>query len=198
GSVDPTSGTATMLEITRVLGEMAKNGFRPRRTLMFCSWGAEEYGLIGSIEYVEEYVKVFGARIISYLNVDIAVQGNHTVQIKTSPMLFDIIVEASKLWNNVTNEPKIAYGLGSGSDFFSFDQLVGSSNMDGRYTFDHTYYESLGSYPLYHTSYEVFSMMKNFIDPNFTAHRTMGQLMGVVALFLSETPVLQFNVSRYT
>ncbi|CAM4949431.1 unnamed protein product [Rotaria socialis] len=53
GSVDPTSGTAAMLEITRVLGEMAKNGFRPRRTLMFCSWGAEEYGLIGSVEYVE-------------------------------------------------------------------------------------------------------------------------------------------------
>ncbi|CAM4743118.1 unnamed protein product [Rotaria magnacalcarata] len=218
GSVDPTSGTATMLEITRVLGEMSKNGFRPRRTLMFCSWGAEEYALIGSVEYVEEYVKVLGARIISYLNVDIAVEGNHTVDIKTSPMLFDIIVEASKLvpsaydpvgktvydkwmdvhWNSATNEPKIAYGLGSGSDFFGFDQLVGSSNIDATYMFDRTYYESLSSYPLYHTSYEVFSMMKTFIDPNFTAHRTMGQLMGVVALFLSETPVLQFNVSRYT
>ncbi|CAF1607324.1 unnamed protein product, partial [Rotaria magnacalcarata] len=125
GSLDPTSGTATMLEITRVLGEMSKNGFRPRRTLMFCSWGAEEYALIGSVEYVEEYVKVLGARIISYLNVDIAVEGNHTVDIKTSPMLFDIIVEASKLvpsaydpvgktvydkwmdvhWNSATNEP---------------------------------------------------------------------------------------------
>ncbi|CAM2718149.1 unnamed protein product [Rotaria socialis] len=218
GSVDPTSGTAAMLEITRVLGEMAKNGFRPRRTLMFCSWGAEEYGLIGSVEYVEEYVKVFDARIISYLNLDVAVEGNHTVDIKTSPLLFDIIVEASKLvpsaydpvgktvydkwvdfqWNNVTNEPKIAYGLGSGSDFFGFDQLVGSSNIDATYMFDHTYYKSLSSYALYHTSYEVFAMMKNFIDPNFTAHRTMGQLMGVVALFLSETPVLQFNVSRYT
>jgi len=70
--MDPTSGTATLLEITRVLGEMYKNGtssnfrrtdikidvyfivgFRPRRSLMFCSWGAEEYGLIGSVEYVQ-------------------------------------------------------------------------------------------------------------------------------------------------
>ncbi|CAF3881286.1 unnamed protein product [Rotaria sordida] len=75
GAIDPTSGTATMLEITRVLGEMYKNGFRPRRSLMFCSWEAEEYGLIGSMEYVQEYVKVLGARIVSYLNVDSAVQG---------------------------------------------------------------------------------------------------------------------------
>ncbi|CAF3820340.1 unnamed protein product [Rotaria sp. Silwood1] len=218
GSIDPTSGTATMLEITRVLGEMYKNGFRPRRSLMFCSWGAEEYGLIGSMEYVQEYVKVLGARIVSYLNVDSAVQGNHTILVKTAPMLFDIIVEASKMvpsaydapgqtvydkWmrvnrNNVTNEPKLTYGLGSGSDFFSFDQLVGSSNMDARYTYDSAEQRNIASHPLYHTSYEVFSMMKNFVDPDFTAHRTMGQFIGVLVLLLSEAPVLQFNVTRYT
>ncbi|CAF4802623.1 unnamed protein product [Rotaria sp. Silwood1] len=126
GSVDPTSGTATLLEITRVLGQMYKNGFRPRRSLMFCSWGAEEYGLVGSVEYVQEYVKVLGARMVSYLNVDVAVEGNHTVSINTSPMLFDVIVKAAKMvpsaydsvgqtvydkWmkvnrNNRTNEPK--------------------------------------------------------------------------------------------
>ncbi|CAF1435963.1 unnamed protein product [Rotaria sp. Silwood1] len=53
GSVDPTSGTATMLEVTRVLGQMYKNEFRPQRSSMFCSWGAEEYELTGSVEYVE-------------------------------------------------------------------------------------------------------------------------------------------------
>ena len=51
--MDPTSGTATLLEMTRALGEMYRSGFRPRRSLMFCSWGAEEYGLMGSIEYVQ-------------------------------------------------------------------------------------------------------------------------------------------------
>ncbi|CAF5124521.1 unnamed protein product, partial [Rotaria sp. Silwood1] len=78
--VDPTSGTATLLEITRVLGQMYKNGFRPRRSLMFCSWGAEEHGLIGSVEYVQEYVKVLGARMVSYLNVDVAVEGKVCVE----------------------------------------------------------------------------------------------------------------------
>ncbi|CAF4768009.1 unnamed protein product [Rotaria sp. Silwood1] len=126
GSVDPTSGTATMLEITRVLGQMYKNGFRPRRSLMFCSWGAEEYGLVGSVEYVEvpsAYDPVGQTIYDKWMKVD---------------------------RNPATNEPNIRYGLGSGSDFFSFDQLVGSSNMD------------------------------------------------FIALFLSETPVLQFNVTRYT
>ncbi|CAF1172104.1 unnamed protein product [Adineta steineri] len=236
GALDPTSGTAVLLEMTRAIGEMYKNGifvsyldligiyiqfkigFRPRRSLMFCSWGAEEYGLIGSVEYVEEYVKVLGARIISYLNVDIAVEGNYKLRVNTSPLLFDIIIEASKMvpsaydhvdqtvydkWmkvdrNNITNEPNFNYGLGAGSDYFSFVQLVGSSSMDARYTFDSTIHGNPGSYPLYHTSYEVFSMMKKFIDPDFTAHRTMGQFMGVLILLLSETPVLQFNVTRYT
>jgi hypothetical protein len=61
----------------------------------------------------------------------------------------------------------IEYGLGSGSDFLGFDQLVGSSNYDATYTFNRADHGNLGSYPLYHTSYEVFSMMKTFIDPDF-------------------------------
>jgi len=53
GAIDPTSGTAVQLEVARALGEMLKQNWRPRRTIVFCSWGAEEYGLIGSSEWVE-------------------------------------------------------------------------------------------------------------------------------------------------
>lgn len=62
---------------------------------------------------------------------------------------------------------RIDYGLGSGSDFLGFDQLVGSSNFDATYWFNPEDHGNLGSYPLYHTSYEVFSMMKKFVDPDF-------------------------------
>jgi len=61
----------------------------------------------------------------------------------------------------------IGYGLGSGSDYLGFDQLVGSSNYDASYTFNSAEHGNLGSYPLYHTSYEVFSMVKKFVDPTF-------------------------------
>ncbi|CAF4171678.1 unnamed protein product, partial [Adineta steineri] len=218
GAIDPTSGTATLLEVTRVLGDMYSKGFRPRRSLMFCSWGAEEYGLVGSIEYVQEYVKVLGARVVSYLNLDVAVSGNYTIRSTASPLLVDAIIEASKMvpsaydspeqtvydkwkkvrWNNVTNEPIIGNGLGSGSDYLGFDQLAGSSNFDASYTFNPADHGNLGSYPLYHTSYEVFSMVKKFVDPEFQAHRALGQFTGVLALILCETPVLPFNVNRYT
>ncbi|CAF4195305.1 unnamed protein product [Adineta steineri] len=197
GALDPSSGTAVLLEITRAIGEMYKNGFRPRRSLMFCSWGAEEYGLTGSVEYVEEYVKVLGARIISYLNVDVAVEGKvPSAYDHVDQTVYDKWMRIDR--NNITNEPNINYGLAAGSDYFSFVQLVSSSNIDATYTFDSTIHRDIDSYPLYHTSYEVFSMMKKFIDPDFTAHRTMGQFMGVLILILSETPVLQLNVTRYT
>ena len=63
---------------------------------------------------------------------------------------------------------RFGLGLGSGSDFYGFDQLAGSSNVDARYTFDPAEQGQMDSYPLYHTSYEVFSTMKRFIDPDFT------------------------------
>ncbi len=62
----------------------------------------------------------------------------------------------------------IGYGLGSGSDHYGFNQLVGSSDMDATYTYDSAAQGYIAGYPLYHTSYEAFSMMKKFVDPDFT------------------------------
>ena len=109
------------------------------------------------------------------------------------------------------------FGLGSGSDFLGFNQLVGSSNYDATYRFNPADHGNLGTYALYHTSYELFSVVKRFIDPDFhvsvivsissrgyysavlsQAHRTMGQFTGVLALILAESPVLPLNVSRYS
>lgn len=59
--------------------------WRPRRTLVFCSWGAEEYGLIGSYEWVEQHAKVLGQRAIAYLNVDIAVEGSYVTHKLSDP-----------------------------------------------------------------------------------------------------------------
>lgn len=67
---------------------------------------------------------------------------------------------------------RIGYGLGSGSDFLAFDQLAGSSNFDTSYTFNRDEHGGIGSYPLYHTSYESFSMMQKFIDPEFQVYRS--------------------------
>jgi Zn-dependent M28 family amino/carboxypeptidase len=98
GALDPSSGTASMIEVVRALGQIKKDkgvypckqidlfhfqfnfllvcaDWRPRRTMVFCSWGAEEYGLIGSYEWTQQFAKVLSQRAVAYLNVDVAVGG---------------------------------------------------------------------------------------------------------------------------
>lgn len=102
GALDPSSGTASLVEIVRAFGKLetdrsrkfflvafhtkntcilylikflSSSDWRPRRTIVFCSWGAEEYGLIGSTEWMEQHFKVLSQRAVAYLNVDVAVGG---------------------------------------------------------------------------------------------------------------------------
>ena len=75
GAVDPNSGTAAMLETARALGAAVKAGWKPKRTILFCSWDAEEYGLVGSTEWAEDNAAMLGAKAVAYLNVDAAVTG---------------------------------------------------------------------------------------------------------------------------
>lgn len=83
----------------------------------------------------------------------------------------DDSIEHFVLLESKNYSSRIEFGLGSGSDFLGFDQLAGSSNFDATYTFKPEDHGNLGSYPLYHTSYEVFSMVKKFVDPNFSVSR---------------------------
>ena len=75
GAVDPSSGTASMLELTRSLGQLLKQGIRPKRTLVICSWDGEEYALTGSTEWGEQYADELKKKAVAYLNVDEATSG---------------------------------------------------------------------------------------------------------------------------
>ena len=76
GAADPSSGTAVMMELSRTLSTLRnQTGWRPRRSIVFCSWGSEEYGLVGSTEYVEQFAKKLSQRSIVYFNLDMAIEG---------------------------------------------------------------------------------------------------------------------------
>ena len=75
GAVDPSSGTATMLETARGLGDLVRGGWKPRRTIVMCEWDAEEEGLIGSTEWVEQNRAELQAKAVAYLNTDVGVAG---------------------------------------------------------------------------------------------------------------------------
>ncbi|ESN94716.1 hypothetical protein HELRODRAFT_185132 [Helobdella robusta] len=128
GGADPNSGTAVMLEVSRAFMALTKEkGWRPRRSLMFCAWGAEEQGIIGSREFVEEYGLILGQRAVAYLNVDIAVQGRFVFRGKALPMLNTVLFEATKLVPN-PDEEEVEHGRKSVYDTWCFRKPEKSSS----------------------------------------------------------------------
>ncbi|CAK8692129.1 unnamed protein product [Clavelina lepadiformis] len=219
GAIDPSSGTAVLMEMVRAFGKMVKQGWRPRRTLVFCSWGAEEYGLIGSTEWVEEFQKELQSRTVAYLNVDSAVNGNFTFRGSGVSSLRDVVFEAAKLVDNPDSAEvaagrstvydtwklkladndnlDIPYfgGLGSGSDYATFLQVIGICSIDLRYVYD--YSTDLGSYPVYHSVYETFELVSKFVDPDFKFHQAVGRVWAEVGRKLSDSVVLPINCRLY-
>ncbi|KAI8496888.1 hypothetical protein Bbelb_255430 [Branchiostoma belcheri] len=216
GAVDPNSGTACLLEISRALGEMLRRGWRPRRTLMFVSWDAEEHGMHGSYEWIEEFGKIMSDRAVAYLNVDNAVRDDYTLRARATPSLKPLLKEAAKMvpwptpddgdtlyevWSKRSPEtsasdspPKIDLPAGA-SDYVPFVKRIGVPILD--IAMVHRYTITYPNFPLYHTAYETFHLQKTYIDPEFKFHRLMSQLWGELALSLAESWLLPIDASEY-
>lgn len=219
GAVDPSSASAAMMELSRAFGELLKDGWRPRRSIVFCSWGAEEHGLIGSTEWVEELVKILGTRAVAYLNVDIAVEGNTTLMASGTPNLYKLLHESAKKVEN-PNPDEIANGrktvfdtwlandpsdydptlphigeLGSASDYAAFLQVGGIPCIDMSYTYSKTY--KLSDYPMYHSAYETFDLVSRLMDRGFKYHQAVARLLGVMTMTLAEKVILDLDCTQY-
>jgi len=214
GAIDPTSGTALMMEVSRVLSKLVKEGWRPRRTIVFCSWGAEEHGLVGSYEWVEEYRVNLFHRAVAYLNVDLSVEGQASMRAKGVPILYDFLYNISKQIPSANNPLKTLYeewletfpdgnnkeipkinALGSASDFAAFIGITGVPSVDFRYT--HNY--SIIDYPLYHSVYETYHLFNTHMekDESYQYSVAMGRLWGEAARYLADSLVLPLNASQY-
>ncbi|KAL9661380.1 hypothetical protein QQ045_026204 [Rhodiola kirilowii] len=174
GAADPNSGTAALLEVARRLGKLQKRGWRPRRTIILCNWDAEEYGLIGSTEWVEENREMLASGAVAYLNVDVAVCGAG-FQPTATPQLDNIIQHAAQKVQDPDNPSQTVYDAwagstsngiigrlgGGGSDFEAFVQHVGIPAANLQFG---------TGYPVYHSLYDDFVWMKKFGDPMFQRH----------------------------
>uniref|UniRef100_A0A0B7AYA9 Peptidase M28 domain-containing protein n=1 Tax=Arion vulgaris TaxID=1028688 RepID=A0A0B7AYA9_9EUPU len=225
GAIDPSTGTAVMLEVARVMGDLVKKGeWQPRRSIVFCSWGAEEFGLIGSTEWVEQYVTMLRERAVAYINIDIAVQGNDTFSAHATPLMYNIIHEATQKvknpnpveiqakrptvydtwlqhfpWNFTQGDKSVVPSigpLGSGSDFAPLLQRAGITAVDLRYTYSNKVYK-VPSYPLYHTEYETFDMVKGQLDQNFEFHAAIARVGGEALRAIADSLILPFNITNY-
>lgn len=96
GVLDSVSGTAVMLEIARVFGELVKEGWRPKRTIVFNSFGAESLNLVGSTNWLGNHQRLLHSRAVAYINCDLVVTGNQTVTIAASPLLYHVLYNSTR------------------------------------------------------------------------------------------------------
>ncbi|CCX30709.1 peptidase M28 [Pyronema domesticum] len=205
GAGDPNSGSAALNEVARSFGKMQEAGWKPARTIMLASWDGEEYGLLGSTEWVEDHAKELANGALAYLNVDVAAT-SFDFAAGANPLLDGLLHRAtakivdpeSASKGNISAtvhdvwSKKIAT-LGSGSDYTAFQDFLGIPSIDmgfSDYSKTKTVYH-------YHSNYDSFAWMERFGDPGFRYHVAVAKIWGLIALELSESSVVPFSASNY-
>ena len=201
GAGDPNSGSAGLNEVVRSFGTALSQGWKPLRTIIFASWDGEEYALIGSTEWVEEYMPWLKETAVAYLNVDVGTMGKYFA-CSASPLLNQAIYHATSLVQSpnqtiVNQTVRDTWDghigtMGSGSDFTAFQDFAGIPSVDmgfGRGNKDAVYH--------YHSNYDSFAWMSRFGDKGWHYHATAAKVWSVLAAHLVEDPIIRFNVTDY-
>jgi N-acetylated-alpha-linked acidic dipeptidase len=217
GAVDPNSGTAAMLEAVHGIGELLKSGWKPKRTLIFASWDAEEEGLIGSTEWAEDNAAALN-HAVAYFNTDVGVAGPN-FDASAVPSLKQFIREVAKevpspkggsvydQWKkseaegrsrramnghavkSTSSENDVEIGdLGSGSDYTPFIQHLGVPSTD---------IGSGGPYGVYHSVFDNYTWFIKNADPKFVYEQQQARIFGLEALHMADTDVLPYDYVTY-
>ena len=215
GAVDPNSGTAAMLEAVHGLGTLLKSGWKPKRTIQICSWDAEEEGLIGSTEWVEDHAKQL-EHAVAYFNTDVGVAGPN-FEASAVPSLKRFVREVTtevaspqggslyEAWlreqtdstksgghrhgapADEKNQPHIG-DLGSGSDYTPFLQHAGVPSTD---------IGSGGKYGVYHSVFDNYAWFTKFADPTFVYEQQQARVFGLEILHMADADVLPYDYVNY-
>ena len=185
GGVDPSSGTASLMELARSLGTMAKQGARPKRTIVFANWDAEEFSLTSSTEWGEQHARELSDHAVAYLNVDSAAAGQD-FKAMAVPSLNRLVTQAARdvLGLRESDDAIVDNRLGSGSDYTVFLNFLGVPIADLSFT---------GPYGVYHSVYDNHLWMQKFGDPGFLRHVALTRAWGVMALRLANADVVPLD-----
>jgi len=213
GGVDPCTGTATLLEVARTLGELRRSGWQPERTISIAFWDAEEFGLVGSTEFAEQRALALRASTVCYINTDLYTNGR--LDAGGTPSLRDFLVDVAKDvpdGNGSVYDAWIAHertrvsperrddlnlevelkALGSGADFVPFQDFLGLPALSIEYNATGGY-----TYGPYHSNYDTRYFVEQVTDPGFVRGAALARLLGTVALRLAQAQVLPFRFSHY-
>ena len=219
GAVDPNSGTAAMLETAHGLGVLLKQGWKPKRTIVMASWDAEEEGLIGSTEYVEDHMQQM-AHTVAYFNTDVAVSGP-SFEAAAVPSLMQFVREVtegvpSPAGGTVYSQWLKAQSAASKShtpddeEDFPIDSngrkevRVGVLGSGSDYTpfLQHagvpsTDIGSGGPYGVYHSVYDNYNWFTKFADPTFVYEQQQARVFGLEILHMADAEVLPYDYPAY-
>ncbi len=221
GAADPGSGTVALLEAVRGIGVLLSQGWRPKRTLYFCSWDAEEEGLIGSTEWAEDHAAQL-AHAVAYFNTDIGVSGPH-FEAAAVPSLKQFVREVAmdvpsprggslfSAWTRDMAPMDLRRRMGSPfNEAQSFSQLlsevrVGDLGSGSDYTpfIQHlgvpsTDISSVGPYGVYHSAFDNYAWFTMNADPNFVYEQEIARVFGLEALRMADTDVLPYDYPTYS
>ena len=199
GATDPSSGTAMLISLSETLGKLNNSGHGPKRSILIGHWDAEEHGVIGSTEWVEQMREQLNAKGVVYMNFDGAVSGKN-FGASAAPTLKKLLVETSKsvqypytnqslyeFWNKGDQiEPPIG-NLGGGSDHIAFYMHVGVPSMSG----------GAGGPNVYHSNYDSFRFYEKFVDPEFQMGPMVEHMAGLMALRMANAEIIPYNLNRY-
>lgn len=204
GASDPLSGASALLETARTLGTLAKQGWKPRRTIVFALWDAEEFGLVGSTEWVEKHQAELDKKLAVYINSDangkgsIGGSGSHALEPFVSEVLRDLqdpvsgktLLEARRQRRPAGAAPDgnaFRLGaLGAGSDYVAFIDHVGISSLNLGFGGD-------GGGGVYHSVYDSFHWYTTYSDGDFKYGKTLAQVMSIALMRLADAAVLPFE-----
>jgi N-acetylated-alpha-linked acidic dipeptidase len=214
GAEDPTSGQVTMLEEARALGELTKQGWRPKRTIIYCAWDGEEPMLLGSTEWAEAHDNELQQHAVAYINSDgnsrgyLRMVGSHTLEHLVNGIARDIQDPETKLsvWQRShlhdiaeakTDEDRKELRqradlrmrpLGSGSDYTAFIDHLGIASLNLSYGG-----EDDGG--IYHSIYDDYYWFTHFSDTDFVYERALSQTIGTAVMHLADADLLPFEFS---
>jgi N-acetylated-alpha-linked acidic dipeptidase len=199
GAIDNVSGVVSILEAARAWGEVLRSGNRPSRTLVFATWDAEEWGLVGAFEWAELMAGELDRKAIAYINQDVTASGyrfgasgsaslrtliRDVAQVVDQPA--DTVTIYAAWRGNSDDEPQVG-GLGGGSDFVAFHGFLGIPSLNFGFG---------GPGGIYHSAYDTRTFVERFGDPGYRAHTADARLLAVLMARLANATVIPYEYSE--
>ena len=216
GAEDPVSAMVAEMEEARALGELLKQGWRPKRTIIYCAWDGEEEGLLGSTEWAEAHAEELRRHAVAYINTDangrgyLNASGSHTLEEFVNGVAKDVVdpeknipvrrrLQLKRIADSKSPEDRqelrtrrdlrIA-ALGSGSDYTVFIDHLGVASLN-------LYFGGEDDGGIYHSIYDDFYWYTHFSDTDFVYGRALAQTVGLAVLRMADSQVLPFEFSDF-